>query len=199
MDQIASQPINPWHTIADQKQSVFLSAEPFETVFETKIIGLDEQHLILKNTISFDAITYFLSRPSFRLSVLSASLLSPKITSNGKDILFPIENQAYFESFKHLSGICILGKDDWEFECINPIDETTKLTKKILELSEIELSFQSEDFSMLFEPDLMLEAIKIFKHKKLIKQTKGQVLYKKLLIKSNGLQMSQIGVKLFHE
>lgn len=176
-------------------QPIFLSSKNLDIIFQTKILDVEDDKLIIQNSIPPYLISKVVSASKFSILCQEYRLCTMAIQSNGKDIIFPVEDiekiaegrkdeRFHFDSHEHVV-----------LELLNPYDKQTVITKPVLEMSSSGLSIRTPNDSKLFSPKTKFSKMKILIDGKLYNQTDSTIIYKRKFLGLDHKKYYQIGFK----
>lgn len=173
---------------------LFLSVSGVSIVFQCEILSLQENSLILKNTIPYEYINAVRHSKVFDLQVGSFRLQTDKIKSNGKDLIFPFTDISSIENSRKSSRFTFSPQENVACEIINPYDRQTILRKQLLDMSSSGLSLITFYESNLFTKDLKL-SLTILIEGRLYSKREGSVVYSRIICDTKGQLKKHIGIK----
>ena len=177
------------------REAIFFSCDALEVSFQSIALSFSKNHIVLKNVVPLNLIQAFTAAKSYQLQISMAKFISQSISSDGKDIIFPLAKGAKIAEVRKEKRVPISCSDVVECEFINPIDDLTTLKKRVLEMSESGMSVALPYDSKLFSPNVSLGAVKILRNRKVYKQVKATVVYKRQLISERGDRIFQAGIR----
>lgn len=193
--ELSSEVKNLIKTFVVSRESVFYSCEKLPITFQSRVVSLAKQHILLKNVVPLELIGKFVSAKQFRLQIAMIVFTADHIDSDGVHLQYPLNHGSSVEEIRDHERHPILDDEQVHCEFINPFDAVTLIKKPLIEMSSGGFSLASKERSALFSPGMDLEAVKIFRGGKLEKQSHCQVVYNRELINEMGTIVSQVGVK----
>ncbi len=173
---------------------VYLTGDGLDIRFQTKIIDVKDDYLVLNNSVTPEHLKKFIRSDNFFVQIFLVNFRADSIDTDGKNILIPIRDSlgiketrqsVRHEFFPHRKEFC---------EFTNPFDHKTLLRKRLMDLSEDGFSLVSFVETKLFNIGLVIEDIVFFQDKASQKMTKtAEVKYTKMLVDINGKRHVQVG------
>ena len=176
------------------KRYVYLTGDGLDIRFQTRIIDVQDNHLVLNNSVTPQYLKQFLKSRNFYMQIFLLSFKADSIDTDGKNILISLKKTISFiesrhnirrEFFPHSKEFC---------QFINPLDNSTLLRKLLMDLSEDGFSLVSLVETKLFSLGLVLKDIEFFvdkKDKRMIRS--AEVKHIKTLVDINGKRHTQVG------
>ncbi|MEZ4743272.1 MAG: hypothetical protein R3B45_12645 [Bdellovibrionota bacterium] len=174
---------------------IYLSADALDISFQTKIIKIADNHLVLKNTITPEYIKTFMSSTHYFFQVSMLRHQCDKIKSDGAHIIYPISEQSLIKDERQSERFSFTAAENVVCEILNPYDQVTRITKQILDMSAYGLSFQTTYASNLIQAGAHLDEIRVMIDGEPYKITSGEIVYQRKLMNLRGQIRIQAGVK----
>ena len=173
---------------------VYLTGDGLDIRFQTNIVDVQDDHLVLYNSVTHEYIKQLLKSRNFYVQIFLVNFRADSIDTDGKNILIPLKESLIIketrlsvrnEFFPHRQEFC---------KFINPFDHKTPLRKRIMDLSKDGFSLVSFVETKLFSLGLVIKDIDFFSEKKDTKMTRSAtVKYIKKLVDINGKRHVQVG------
>ena len=181
-----------------KKQSVFLTASGVPVCFEARVVDATDSEIILENTVTPEYIHQVMGSASFTLQFDMMQIKASSLGTNGVNLLLPIESDGPIPESRSMQRSVTT---DLDLNCaiLNPIDQTTLLKKKVLDISTRGMSIRTPFESRLMVPGQTFDSIKVNLGTKEVVQTGGQVVYLRRLIDRNANALMQAGIKFSRE
>lgn len=178
------------------KQPIVLSTDQTNISFLTFITKIENQNIYLHNSVPLNLIKAVIKSQSSSLTFQDFSLKGENLTGDGKYIIFkPIDLVTFDETrLEQRSSFQSWQKVFLEFT--NPIDKRTKFKRKILDLSNSGLSFESFYDSLLFKKGNQLLNVFLSIENKKIRSFDATIIYQKQLYNFDHKMRYQVGLKL---
>lgn len=178
-----------------RKSPVFFSASDVKIVFQSQILVVKNQSIVLANTLPPEYITRVVQSQQFFLKIQAVRFVSERITTDGVHILFPLEGLRMIEDSRSSVRLMFDASERVMLEVINPVDQETVLRKAILDLSSTGLSIRTPTLSKLYSPGQRFEKMKIIMDDKIYNQVDGHVVYQQTFLNQKGKSFCQVGFK----
>ncbi len=173
---------------------VYLTGDGLDIRFQTRIVDVQDDHLVLSNSVAPEHLKRFLQSRNFYVQIFLVNFRADSIDTDGKNILIPLKESLALketrqgvrnEFFPHRKEFC---------QFINPYDNETLLRKRLMDLSEDGFSLVTFAETKLFSLGLVIKDIGFFVDKKDQHMTRSaEVKYIKTLLDINGKQHTQVG------
>jgi len=177
------------------KKTVFINGDKLDISFQSILLEVTNDHLLLKNTISAKYINKFLASDVFSFQGAMMRFNSKTIDSDGVNIIFPIEENNMIDDSRRSQRKTFMPNEKVECEILNPFDGTTITTKPIIDISDSGASFQTNFASHLYDNDVWLPKITIKVDNKLYTEKSGKIIYTKKLFTFDKRLHIQVGVE----
>lgn len=178
-----------------QKNPAYLTSAALPISFQINIKKIERDGIILENTIPPKYISQFLNGDGFVFQVAMLRLAAKKLGSDGKNIIFHLDEKSIIEDIRQTQRFPFAVEENVLCEILNPFDQTTRLSKSVLDMSASGLSIRTNFDSKLFAPDTNLPELNILIDGQKYKHTSGEVVYKRKLMNLKGHIRMQIGIK----
>lgn len=176
-----------------EKIPVYFSGSANETVFQTLVVELLQDCVIVKNTIPYDQLSQVLTSEMFYLHCDLNQYAANMIESDGENIVFRYEQIINSSETRESDRIYSYKKDNY-VEFINPYDKKTVLKKSILEYSGTGCSVKSHSESQLFTAGTSFDRM-TFSINGRTYNNSGKVVYTKKILGLDGKTYRQVGIK----
>lgn len=179
---------------ARDKTPILLSGDGVEIAFQTEILAIEGQHLLIKNRIPPEHISNLVKSRRFILQIQMLRMECLKIHSDGSRIIFPLANLDEIEDNRK-SERFFFGQDDVQMEVTNPYDKSTILKKSVIDLSNTGVSIKSPVKSKLYAPGTHFKGMNIIVRGKSYGKADGEVVYSRRFLDIKGKYYYQIGFR----
>jgi hypothetical protein len=177
------------------KQSVFLSGGRLAITFQTYIIAVTDDHVVIENRVKPRFIRQFSKSEQFTLQAQMVRYQTDAIFSDGESIIFPLKENSVIEETRQAERFSFSADERVITEILNPFDNETRLSKPVMDMSATGLSLRTNFDSKLFSPDILLPNIKVLIDGELYIQSSGRVVYSRKLLDLKGSLRTQVGIK----
>ncbi len=177
------------------KQAVYISGDGLPITFQTHVLAMQADQLVLTNQIRPPYISSFMASKSFSLQVGMVRFQSDKILSDGEHMVFPLRKDSIIEETRQSERFYFNADERVIVEILNPFDNETKISKSVMDMSATGLSLRTTFDSMLFQPDTYLGNFRILVDGELYKKGAGRVVYRRKLMDVSGHLRHQVGIK----
>lgn len=178
-----------------EKRPVLLLGDGLPITFQTYVLAVTEEKLLVENRIRPKFINKFASSKSFGLQVRMVRFQSDHIGSDGEHMVFPLKETTVIEETRQAERFAFSADERVVSEILNPFDGETRLTKSVMDMSATGLSLRTTFESKLFEADTYLPSIRVLIDGELYKQGPGRVVYRRKLMDLTGHLRTQVGIK----
>lgn len=182
------------HDSAAQKRSVYFSAEGVDVVFQTQLMSVAANHVVLANYVTLDHIRSVVNSKKFFLQCQMVRFAADQVSTDGVNILFPLTSLTAIEETRQSQRFPFEPEEHVTCEFINPVDGKTKLVKGVMDMSATGLSLRTRA-SQLFKPGLSIPEIKVTIDGAPYTKTAGTVVYRRKLMDMKGKLRMQVGLK----
>jgi hypothetical protein len=177
-----------------RKGSVLLSSDSLNAIFQSHILEVNQDQILVANTIPPDYIGQFITGNHFYLQAGLTRFISGEIDSDGKNIVFRMSKFKEINDLRNQMRIPFEAHEEVMFEIVNPYDNETIIKKPIIEMSSSGLSIRTTTNSKLFEPDTVFPVMRVLISGKTYLQGEAKVVYKRAFFSHTGKQCYQIGM-----
>ena len=177
-----------------EERYVYLTGDGLDIRFQTKIVDVRDDRLVLSNSVAPQHLKQFLTSRNFYVQIFLVNYRSDSIDTDGKNILIPLKDSLNIketrqsvrnEFFPHREEFC---------QFVNPFDNKTPVRKRLMDISEDGFSLVTFVETKLFDLGLVIKDIEFFSDKKDQRMTRNaKVKYIKTLLDINGKQHVQVG------
>ena len=174
---------------------VYFSAQNLDITFETRIIAVQSDHVVLLNKIDPPNISRVTSSKRFGLQCHMLRFESNNIETDGENIIFPIKENSSITDTRQAERFPFTKEERVICEILNPIDRETKLKKTIIDMSATGVSLRTAFESKLFAPGTVFDELRVLIDGKPYTKTKAKVVYQRKLMDFKGLMRLQIGMQ----
>ncbi len=185
-----------------RKELVILKSGALNTSFETRILEMQSNSIILKNPVPLENISEFIKGESYTLQVRDLSFEGRAVEGSGMNLrlwLKGTEPVDQLENSKRKSDRVYFQEDD-EVYCkfINPIDQKTNLKKRVVDISKSGFSLITVGNSKLFTKGLKLEDVHISGDLAEDIHCDAEVKYFRNYISLSGESCNQVGLEIYN-
>jgi c-di-GMP-binding flagellar brake protein YcgR len=180
---------------ADKKTSIFFSAQGIEVVFQTQILVIREDSLVIANSVPPQFITNVVKAPKYFVQIQMIRFVSEEIHSDGVNIVFPLKSLKPIEDNRGAKRFLFNADEKVVLEVINPFDHETTLRKSVIDISSTGMSIRSPVNSRLYEPGTHFKNMKVLINGQLYNESHGTVIYKRMFLDQEGNSYYQVGFK----
>ena len=180
---------------ANKKLSVFFSGNSIEIVFQTFILSVKNQSIILENKVPPQYISKILKSSEFSVNCQMIRFSSEKIESDGCHIIFPLESTKIIEETRGAQRFPFHQSEKVVVKWINPYDKETELEKSVIDMSSTGLSMKSKCNSKLYSPGTEFKNMQVLIDGKPYNQSDGKVIYNRCFLGQDGKSYYQIGIQ----
>ena len=177
------------------KQSVYISGDGLQVTFQTQVIAMQADQLVLMNHIRPQFITAFMASRAFSVQVGMVRFQADHILSDGEHIIFPLRKDSVIEETRQSERFYFNADERVIVEILNPFDNETKISKSVMDMSATGLSLRTTFDSQLFQPDTYLGNLRILVDGELYKKGAGSIVYRRKLMDVSGHLRHQVGIK----
>lgn len=174
---------------------VFFSSDLVDVVFETRILNVKDDNVVLINNVPLNYINKVAQSQKFVLQAKMLNISSSLIVSDGKDIVFSIKDSIIKQDLRQSERVYFNIDEHITCEFINPFDNKTVLSKQVLDMSSDGIAIKNHYNSKLFEPELKITGLKILINGNLYMQKHVEVIYKQTLWDFSKKLRTKIGLK----
>lgn len=178
-----------------RKTPVFFAADGVDVLFETSILSVIDDGVMLANNIPPEYITRTIGAQRFSVQAQMVQLVSENIHSDGVNIVFPFRTLKAMEETRQTERVTFSPGEKVTVEMVNPLDHETVLTKSVIDLSDAGLSIRTTPQSQLYQPGLFFDDMKIYVNGKLKQKAGGRVVYQRLFLNQSGKRFRQVGFR----
>ena len=178
------------------KDIIFLSAEGVDLTFETKIIKINDDNLVIQNTIPFTYIEKVVSKNKFTLQCHKNRIESSELKNNGVDIIFPLDSNRVMAETRDEERVDVRENSKITLRMLNPFDQKTYLEKPVLDMSESGFSVRIKTQSKVFMSGIVFTSLEVMDSGRCIKKCQGQVVYSRHYIDLKGREYCQVGFRI---
>lgn len=178
-----------------RRSLVFFSASEVKIVFQTQILNTKQRAIVLQNTVPPEHIAKVVQSQQFYLKVQSVRFVSDRISTDGVNLMFPLENVRLIEDSRSAKRFMFDSHERVVLEVLNPIDQETVLRKAVLDMSATGLSIRTPALSSLYSPGQKFKNMKIIMDGKVYNEVDGHVVYQQTFLSHKGKSYCQVGFK----
>ena len=178
-----------------EKTTTYISCNNIPILFQAEISKISEDSIYLKNPISYNIISKFRNSKEFSIKISLLNLIVDNITTTGNELKLFIKKIINIKNLRQYERFFFSIEDNATCEILNPYDNMTVLTKKVIEMSQGGLSIQNETDSKLFSPGQIFKNIKLSINDKLDKTRNIEIIYSQTLQLLSGKTIKQTGCK----
>jgi hypothetical protein len=174
---------------------VYISAQNLDVTFETKIVSVHDDHIVLLNKISPPYISRAVVSKKFGLQVQMLRFEADSITTDGENIIFPLKENSLIVDTRQAERFPFSKEERVICEILNPYDTQTILKKTIIDMSATGLSLRTSFESKLFSAGMIFDELRVLIDGKPYTKTKAKVVYQRKLMDFKGLIRLQISMQ----
>lgn len=178
-----------------RKQTVLVSSSGLDITFQSFVLAVESDHLLLQNRIPPKYIRAFAAGDRFGLQAGMVRFQSDAIRSDGEHIVFPLKEDSVIEETRQAERFAFNADERVVAEILNPFDEETCISKSVMDMSATGLSLRTILESKLFKPDTQLPSIRVLIGGELYMQATGRIVYRRKLMDLSGQMRLQVGIK----
>ena len=179
----------------NKKHFIFFSADSLKVVFQTQILVVRENSLILANTIPPEYIADVMKADTFVLQIQMIQFIAKSISSDGANIVFPLEELKNVEDSRGAKRFLFDNDEEVVVEVLNPMDDETLIKKNVIDISSTGISIRSKIDSKLYTPGILFKNMKVIIDGKIYNKCNGRVVYKRLFLDKLGQSYYQVGLR----
>jgi len=177
------------------KSSVFFSGDGTDITFQSELVKVTDDFLHIENTVLPHYIRDLLKSKNFSLMVQMVRFKANKISTNGKDLIFPLEEDSVIQETRGSERFIFSAEERVMCEILNPYDNQTRLTKSVMDMSATGVSIRTAYASMLFSTGTKFSNLKILIDGEIYREADGAVVYARKLLDPKGHLKTQVGIK----
>lgn len=177
------------------RETVYISSDGAPVTFESRILQISGKNLTLINSVTPEHIFAVTQSKNYSLQIENLKFFSPEIGTDGKNILFTIQDSSQADNIRSEERIRYQEPETCYCEFLNPFDMLTILRKPIIDLSGSGVSVKNQSESRLFTPGIQIYNLKVVLDSKQAGLYKGKVIYQRLLMSLKGKTSVQVGIK----
>ncbi len=178
-----------------QKAPVLFSGDGINITFQTHILAVAKDHVVLENRVKPRFIKQLTQSKSFGLQARMVRFASDGITSDGEHVIFPLKENSIIEETRQAERFSFTADERVISEILNPFDGETRLSKSVMDMSATGLSLRTTFESKLFKQGTFLPSIRVLIDGEPYVQGPGRVVYNRKLIDLSGQMRLQVGIK----
>jgi hypothetical protein len=183
-----------------KKELVILKSSALDTSFETRIIEIQNNSIVLKNPVPMESIGAFIGAEKYLLQVRDLTFKGRSVEGSGVNMRFWLtesEPVDQLSSSKRKSDRTYFQDDENVYcEFTNPIDKITKLKKRMVDISQSGFSLITIGKSKLFKNGLQLKNVRIFGDIEEEITCDAEVRYSRNYISLSGESCNQVGLQI---
>ncbi len=181
---------------ADNRRSVFFSGSGVDVVFQTHIVGIENEQVKLHNAVPPSYISRLWHSQQFYLQAKMTRFSGARITTDGEHIIFPVESLQIIEETRESQRFPFEPEERVVCELLNPFDRETWISKAVMDMSASGLSIATRHASQLFRRGTHFDHMKVVIDGEPYAVTSGTVMYVRKLLDNQGKLQAQVGFKL---
>ncbi len=178
-----------------QKAPVLFSGDGINVTFQTHILAVAKDHVVLENRVKPRFINQVWKSNQFALQARMVRFGSNSISSDGEHIIFPLKENSIIEETRQAERFSFTADERVISEILNPFDGETRLSKSVMDMSATGLSLRTTFESRLFKQGTFLPSIRVLIDGEPYVQGPGRVVYNRKLIDLSGQMRLQVGIK----
>jgi hypothetical protein len=183
----------------NEKTPAYFSSESVPISFQTRLLEIAENHLVIENTVTFDYIKRVMMSGRFFFQVAMIRFQATSMSSDGVNIIFPLADNSLIEETRQAERFPFTPEEKVICEILNPYDQQTRISKPVLDMSAYGLSLRTTYESKLIQPGTFLPDIRVLIDGEPYKRASGNVVYQRRLMNLQGHVRIQVGIKFSAE
>lgn len=183
----------------EKRGSVFLSAQGVDVLFQTYLLAVRDNTVVVANTVTPALISRVAKAKRFFLQIRMIQFESSEITSDGVNIVFPLESLNIFEENRQAERFPFDAEERVVIEFLNPYDQETLLQMPVMDMSATGLSIRSAFDSDLLVSGQIFPAVKVLIDAKVYRAVDCQIVYKRRFLARDAKMHFQVGLKFLGE
>ena len=180
---------------ADSKAFVYLSGSGCDVSFQTTILKVEEDRVVLMNSVPPEMVSQLWKSEKFMLQVNMARFAADRIESDGVNIVFHIKSLKLIEETRASERFSFTAEERVVCEFLNPFDQETWISKSVMDMSSTGLSVSASMVSCLFKEGVHFDTMKIVIDGEPYTVTSGTVVYVRKVMETKGKMRAQVGFK----
>lgn len=181
--------------VLQQKQPVLFSGDGINITFQTHVLAVAKDHVVLENRVKPRFINALVKSKTFGLQARMVRFSASEIRSDGEHIIFPLKENSIIEETRQAERFSFTADERVISEILNPFDGETRLSKSVMDMSATGLSLRTTFESRLFKQGTFLPSIRVLIDGEPYVQGPGRVVYNRKLIDLTGQMRLQVGIK----
>ena len=173
----------------------YLSPSDYELTFETVMVEVSSDKIILKNTIPFQHIAQVTQSKDFTLQFGKDRFKAKNLTSDGIHLVMEMEPLDAEETMRHEPREVPSDDAKMVVKILNPFDGETELLKPVLDLSASGMSLRTRNESRLFSEGVHLPLLEITLNGKSHRKEKGTIVYVRPYLNIAHEKYCQVGIR----
>ncbi len=178
-----------------QKVPVLFSGDLVGITFQTYVLAVAKDHVVLENRIKPRFINRVVNSKQYSLQARMVRFQSDGISSDGEHLIFPLKANSIIEETRQAERFSFTADERVVSEILNPFDGETRLSKSVMDMSATGLSLRTTFDSKLFKPETFLPSVRVLIDGEPYVQGAGRVVYNRKLIDLSGQMRMQVGIK----
>ena len=183
------------HNCAETKEPVLFSAEGINIGFQSYVLKIADNEMVLKNTVKPEFISRIVSSNCFFVQLQMMRFSSDTISSDGCHIVFPLESLKVIKDTRQSERRIMDFSKDVVLEILNPFDNETIISRSVLDISETGLSVRAPVPSKLYESGTCFKDMIIKIDQRDYKKCDGKVVYNRQFFDISGNSYTQVGIQ----
>jgi len=183
----------------NDKSAAYISSDALPISFQTKILKIEDDHLVLKNTVTPEYISRVMEGKNFFFQVSMVRYQASKMMTDGSNIIYPLSDSSLIKDERQAERFSFTAEEKVICEILNPHDLETRISKPVLDMSAYGLSFRTTFDSKLIVPGTSLKEIRVLIDGEPYKSTSGKIIYQRRLMNMQGQIRIQVGIKFDNE
>jgi hypothetical protein len=179
----------------ESKVAVFFSGDGSDVTFQSSLVRVEEEYLVLENTILPHYIRNVIKSKNFSLMVQMVRFKANKISTDGVNLIFPLESDSVIEETRGSERFLFSAEERVVCEVLNPFDKTTQITKSVMDMSATGISIRTAFASRLFSTGTKFDSMRVLIDGEQYTKTSGTVVYTRKLLDPKGHLKTQVGIK----
>lgn len=192
---ITEQSLKVLQECVEEKVPVIFSGDALDIVFQTVIFELNNDCVALANKVPAQYISKVMQSKSFGLQCKMLRFTTPKIMSDGENIVFTLSELNQLEETRQAERFPFQSEERVICKILNPFDEKTILVKSVLDMSATGVSIRCPRHSKLFQPGVKFSDLRVIIDGEQYNKTAASVVYTRKLMDMNARLRVQVGLK----
>ena len=177
------------------KVPVLVSGDKLGITFQTHILSVGDDHVVVENRIKPRYINQFMHSTQFALQAKMVRFRADGLRSDGEHLIFPLKEDSVIEETRQSERFSFAADECVVCEILNPFDGVTRLSKTVMDMSATGLSLRTTFDSKLFQPETLLPELRVLIDGEPYTQAAGRIVYTRRFMDLAGQLRTQVGIK----